>query len=148
MFYSPEAARRIATRFVEKVEHLHLIGVGLPTDLEVANWRESAEGRETYGIEKRIEQRLPLTESGVPLGFEVVSFEFGNFGHSWLCSYLHFEMHNLFGIQPGKYGLMRFEQDARRVYEWIDEDEMKGHRAEPAPYDYWLLVEYPLNLSQ
>jgi hypothetical protein len=86
-----------------------------------------------------------LAEGGQPLGFEVVSFEYGTFGHSWLCSYLHFEMYDLFGIRPRQYGLMRSEQDARRVYEWIQEDKMSGQRADPVPYDYWLLVEYPLD---
>jgi len=86
-----------------------------------------------------------LAEGGQPFGFEVVSFEYGDFGHSWLCSYLHSEMHNLFGIQPGQYGLMRSEQDARRVYEWVEEEGKSNHRVDPVPYDYWLLVEYPLD---
>src|SRR5579859_724327 len=148
MFYSPDAARRIAKRFVGELADLHLIGVGLSLELEESNWREPAPDPEVYGevygIEKRIEQRLPLVEAGQPLGFEVVSFELGDFGHSWLCRYFHFEMHHLFGIQPGQYGLLRSEQDARRVYEWIEEDE-SGQRSEHMPHDYWLLVEYPLD---
>jgi hypothetical protein len=145
MFYSPKAARQITNRFVDVSDNLHLIGVGLPLELEGTNWRELAQDREIYGIEKRIEQRVPMAEGGIPLGFEVASFEYGTFGHSWLCSYLHLEMNKLFGIRPAQYGLMRSEQDARQVYEWIREDEMRGQRAEPAPYDYWLLVEYPLD---
>ena len=145
MFYSPEAANRIANRFLVDFENLHVIGVGLPHELEEANWREPAEGREIYPIEKRIEQRIPLAEGGQALGFEVVSFEYGDFGHSWLCCNLHGEMNNQFGIHPGQYGLIQREQDACRVYEWIEEDDVEGHhRCDPVPYDYWLLVDYPL----
>ena len=120
-----------------------MLGVGLSQELEETNWREPS-GIEPYGIEKRIEQHLRLAEDGRPLGFEVVSYSYGNFGCSWLCNNLHFEMNNLFGIRPKDYGLLDSEQDAKRVYEWIAED---AHRAEPEPYDYWLLLEYPLEIS-
>jgi hypothetical protein len=54
----------------------------------------------------------------------------------------------LFGIRPGSYGLIQREVEARQIYEWIEEeDEMKGRRAEPEPYDYWLLIEHPLEVT-
>ena len=149
MFNSPEAANRFAAHFLVNFENLHLIGVGLPKGLEEKNWREEpTEGQMICGIEKRIEQRLPLAKGGAPLGFEVISFEYGSFGHSWLCNYLHYEIYKLFGIRTGQYGLLQKEADARQIYEWIEEDDMQGRRAEPVPYDYWLLVDYPLSTDQ
>jgi hypothetical protein len=146
MFHSPEAANRFANRFLMDFGNLHLIGVGLPRELEEKNWHEEpTKGQEVYGISKRIELHLPLAEGGRVLGFEVISFEYGSFRHSWLCNYLHYEIHKLFGIRAGQYGLLQKEADARQIYEWIEEDD---RRAEPVPYDYWLLVDYPLSTDQ
>lgn len=149
IFYSPEGASSIAYRFLSELDNLHVIGVGLPLDLEERNWREPiVDEKELYGIDRRIEQHLAIEAGGQPLGFEVASSSYGSFGCSWLCNYLHVDMNELFGIRPGKFGLIQNESEAKQVYDWIAEDEMKGQRAEPEPYDYWLLVEYPLVLGQ
>ncbi len=146
MFHSPAAARHFVTRFIPNTQDLRIIGAGLPAELEIAHWRVSLQdGKTPYGIEQRIERRLPMEPGGQSLGFEVLSFGYGDFGHSWLCNYLHQDMYQLYSIQPSEYGLIQHEQEAQTVYEWILEDEMRGHRAEPEPYDYWLLVDYPLN---
>lgn len=144
MFHTLDAARRFVDQFVPNHDKLLLLGAGLPRHLEVANWREPSKG-ESYGIEKRIEAQLPIVQGGDPLGFDVLSFSYGDLAHSWLCSYLHVEMNQQFGIRPNQYGLLDNEQDAQKIYDWIAEDDMKGHRAEPEPYDYWLLLSYPLN---
>ena len=78
------------------------------------------------------------------LGFEIASFAYHDFGHSWLCSGINQDMYQLYGIHPNAYGLIDTAEDARKVYDWIAEDEMQGRRAEPEPYAYWLLVSYPL----
>lgn len=143
MFYSPDAARRFIRRFLPDTTDLYLIGTGLHKSLEEANWRYPALG-EIIGIDKYIEEHHSLEDGGTPLGFDVVSFSYHDLAHSWLCSYLYLEMNRLFGIRPGQFGLIERQEDARRVYEWIAEDEQRGHRAEPEPYDYWLLVSYPL----
>ncbi len=146
MFYTPDSARHLAQRFLRDITDLHLIGVGLPRELEVAYWREPVQDSDkVYGIEKRIEQRLPIADGGQPLGFDVVSFSYSDFAYSWLGSYLHFEMYKLYGIRPGTFGLLETEEDAKRINDWIAEDEMRGQRAEPEPYDYWLLLEYPMD---
>jgi hypothetical protein len=144
MFHSKESARRFIKRFLPDIQNLYLIEVGLPRELEEKNWREPSE-EEVYGVEKRIEQHLSMETDGEVLGFEVVSFEYGNLGHSWLCSHLDIEMSQLFGIRPNQYGLLNTHDEAKKIYEWIAEDEMMGTRAEPVPYDFWLLVSYPLN---
>lgn len=144
MFYSPAAARRFIRRFDLPTENLYLIGAGLPIHLEAQDWRAFYDEKEDYGIEKRIHQQLPIEEGGQSIGFEVVSFEGGDLSNSWLCSGLEKDMHDLFGIRPNAFGLIDTLEDAIKVYTWIKEDEMKGTRAEPEPYDVWLLLNYPL----
>jgi hypothetical protein len=144
-FISTQTARHFAKRFLPDTTDLSLIGVGLPREIAEIPWRDAAEGDgKLYGVAKHIEKRLPLEHGGSALGFEVVSFDYGDFGHSWLCNYIHEDMAQLYGIRPNQYSLIDTEDDARKVYQWIDEDKMQGRRAEPEPYDYWLLVSYPL----
>lgn len=140
MFYSPDSARRFVERFLPDRSDLFLIGAGLHKSLEATNLREPPTS-EPYPIERRIEQHLPLDEGGTVLGFEVISFSYGDFACSWLCSCLHEEMYNLYGIRPGQYGLLETQESARQIYQWITENK---HRAEPEPYDYWLLISYPI----
>ncbi|HEX2909013.1 MAG TPA: hypothetical protein VHO69_19225 [Phototrophicaceae bacterium] len=102
MFYSTAAARRFIQRFLPDTTNLYLIGAGLPKELEVKDWREFGEG-EIIGIEKRIEKYLPLENSGDILGFEVISFEYQDLAHSWLCGSLHQTMCELFGFHPNKF---------------------------------------------
>jgi hypothetical protein len=85
-----------------------------------------------------------METSGEVLGFEVISFEYGDFSHTWLCSRLDAEMNQLFGIRPNQYGLLNEYDEAKKIYEWIAEDEMMGTRAEPVPYSFWLLVSHSL----
>jgi hypothetical protein len=158
MFYSPEIARRFVERFLTNTADLFLLGVGLHQS-EIAVWDELPEitfggvtlqvnlllqAGQSYGVERQLEQRQRLTDGGIPLGFEVVSFDYNDFGHSWICSGLYEDMQQLFGIRPGQLGLIQTREEAQRVNDWIAEDEQQGHRAEPEPYDYWLLVSYPL----
>jgi hypothetical protein len=145
MFYSPEAARRFIKQFSLNTNNLWLVGTGLPKELEEANWREEIDQNERVeGVEKRIEQHLPIESNGIILGFEVVSYQYHDLSHSWLCNYLQQDMFDLYGIRPNQYGLIDSHDEANKVYNWIAEDDMKGTRAEPEPYDFWLLISYPL----
>jgi hypothetical protein len=147
MFYSPEAARRFIRQFELDTYGLYIIGTGLPEELEEANWREAG-NEDVMGIEKRIEQHLPLETGGSILGFEVASFSYSDYGCSWLCNYLHQDMFDLYGIRPNQYGLIDTHMEAKQVYDWIEEGEKQGvRRAEPEPYDFWLLISYPLKIS-
>jgi hypothetical protein len=140
MFYSPEAARHFINQFVPDVTGLHLIGVGLAKEMEQQYWQEPLEpNRELCGLEKRIEQHLPLIDDGHALGFDVVSFAYCDFEHSWLCHYHHKQVYEMLGIRAGAYGLIPIEEDARRVCDWFN-----ANAPDHAPYDYWLLVDYPL----
>lgn len=161
MFYSVDAAQRFIARFLPNTDGLYLIGAGMYKPLEATGWNLSPEQmrlkntitvnlllqteiRAIEGVEDQIEQHMLLAEGGIPLGFEVVSYAYYNFSHSWICSGIYEDMYALYGIRPGQYGLIQTREDAEKVYEWIAEDDQKGHRAEPEPYDYWLLVSYPL----
>lgn len=143
IFHSTDAARRFIKRFLLDTQNLLIIGTGLPHELEEKYWRED-KLEEVYGIEKRIEQRLPLEDGGQVLGFEVVNFEYGNYGHSWLYSYFHENIYKLSNIRPNKVGLIATEEEAQKIYRWINEDDLRGERTGHEPYDYWLLVSYPL----
>jgi hypothetical protein len=144
-FDSVEAARHFVEQFLSDTSDLYIIGTGLPKAIETMNWHERWYNKEiSYSLEKWVEQREPLEYGGIAIGFEVVSFIINDFGHSWLCSGLDRDMHELFGIRPNDYGLINTAEEARKVYDWIAEDEMRGTRAEPEPYDFWLLVSYPL----
>jgi hypothetical protein len=163
VFYSLDYARRFIKQFLPDASDLYLIGSGLHKELEPAFWQgqlfdvfwgqsrgvlreqSSPKKEQHYGTEKLIKRLLPLERGGKPLGYEVVSGVFyGDFSHSWLCSYLDAEMHELYGMRPNEYGLIDTCAEAKRVYDWIAEDEMQGGRAEPEPYNAWLLVSYPL----
>jgi hypothetical protein len=141
MFHSVDAARAFVRRFNLNHRDLVLIGVGLPKAL-FDLW--SDEAPDAAGISKRIQARLAVEVGGEVLGYDVVSFDYGDFGHSWLCSGLDEDMHDLYGIRPNQDGLITTFDDAKKVYDWIAEDEGKGHRGEPEPYHFWLLMSYPL----
>lgn len=143
MFYSTEAACRFVRRFLPDRDKLYLIGVGLPQELE-ADYRRAESGEEKTGVTQQIGEHSPLESGGTVLGFEIVSFSYHDFGDSWLCSGLEREMHRLFHIHPNPYGLIDTYKEAKKVYDWIAEDDMQGRRAEPEPYYPWLLVSYPL----
>lgn len=85
-----------------------------------------------------------MKAGGNALGFEVASFAYNDFSHSWLCSPIPQEIVKLYGIRPGQLGLIQSEEDARKVYQWVVEDEPEQQRGEPEPYHYYLLVQHPL----
>jgi hypothetical protein len=91
-----------------------------------------------------VNKKVALEIEGNILGFELMSF-FGAWSHSWLCSGLEKDMHELFGIRPNQHGLIDSYEDAKKVHDWIAEDKMQGTRSEPEPYYPWLIVQYPLS---
>jgi hypothetical protein len=143
VFYSLSAARDVRHRFVPNTKDLHLIGVGLHKSLEQNFWRTPLSDQ-IHGVVRQIQRQLNLENGGDILGFEVVGLAFHNLSCSWLCSSIDTDMHKLYEIRPSEFGLINTFNEAKLVYDWIDEDEMKGIRSEPLPYDAWLLVSYPL----
>lgn len=141
MFHSPEAVRTFVKRFDVSTDNLFIIGAALPKELHNA-WLE--EEPDDEGIAKRVKQAIPVEKSGESLGYDIVSYSYTDFAHSWLCSGLEHDMNKLFGIRANSWGLIDTHADAKKVNDWIAEDEGKGTRAEPEPYDFWLLLSYPL----
>jgi hypothetical protein len=137
MFHSTEAIRRFIKQFIpeSKWDGLIIVGVGLHQSCEV-NWREpNPEG--TEGVEVRISGLFPMEEGGNILGFEIASYVYHNFDHTWF-SHLHhrgvFQEHN---IRPGAYGLLQTREQAEIACTYTNEHDKYV-------YDYWLLVSYPL----
>ncbi|MBK9123172.1 MAG: hypothetical protein IPM16_08635 [Chloroflexi bacterium] len=143
VFSNPAAARKFAVRFHLPMDDFWLIGVGWPNvqgGKALPNLLVVRERADTVWHAPVPE----LDRTGIVLGYDVVGVEGGDFSHSWLCSNLQVDMNEMYGIRPNTYGLIDTYEDARRINDWIDEDEMQGFRAEPEPYSTWLLVSYPL----
>jgi hypothetical protein len=145
MFYSPEAVRRFIKHFMANTQNLHIIGVGFPREIAEIGWRGNIRDEKDYGIRKRIQQHLPLESRGEVLGHELVGFEYGDFGHSWICNHIYEEP---LGFRLNERGFISDYDGAKKVYDWIAEDDMKGMRGEPEPYYIWLLVSYPLSMEE
>lgn len=143
-FLSAQTARQFIHQFISDTTDFYLIEVGLPIYFFEEDLRESLAEEHNAGINTRLSQKIPISTDSEALGFEVVGSDPYTFSCSWLCNYIHRDMYELYGIRPNEYGLITDFDDARKVYDWIAEDEMKGTRAEPIPYDFWLLVSHPL----
>ncbi|MDX2141656.1 MAG: hypothetical protein SF123_26450 [Chloroflexota bacterium] len=142
LFYSVDAARAFVEQFELDRDNLFIIGAALPVEHQKI-WLDEEPDNE--GFPKRVKQGIAVEPGGTPIGYDVVSYSYHDFSHSWLCSGLEKDMHELFGIRANALGLLATYDDARKVYKWIAEDECKGIRAEPEPYDIWLLLSYPLS---
>ena len=140
IFGSLRFAQELARNFITDYSGLHMIGIAVHRERVEAVWPRPDLGEETFN--RLIAQGKPLEAGGNPLGFEVVGLDYG-FECSWYCSGLENDMRELFGIRPGKYGLLQSYEDARQVVGWIEEGDL-GTRSEPYPYEAWLIVEYPL----
>lgn len=139
MFYSTDSARAFIQYFIpeSKYDGLMLIGAGLHHSFH-DDWLDDDEKLE--GVEKRILEKLPIETGGQTLGFDISSYAYGDFDHTWF-SHLHyrgvFEEH---GIRPGQYGLLQTQKEAV-----IARDYANLH--DGYTYDYWLLVSYPITLD-
>lgn len=141
VFTSILFARQFVKEFIEDTRDLYLIGIGLHQERQTI-WKREVNREE--GVIKRIKRRLPIEEGGLPIGFEIVSRFHYEFSHSWLCSGLDRDMNELFGLRTNASGLIDTYSDAKMVNDWIDEDDEKGSRGEPEPYDSWLFISYRL----
>jgi hypothetical protein len=141
IFLTVDFSREFASRFLPDTTNLYLLGLGIHKN-NLSDWSETVPDK-AYGLERQVARRQPLASGGERIGYEVVSSYYG-LSHSWLCSGLEREMHNLYGIHPNQYGLIPTYDEAKKVYDWIAEDE-QGLRAEPEPYEVFMLVSYPLS---
>ncbi len=140
LFHSTAAARDFVQRFMANTADLHLIGVGFPQEIAELGWREKT-GDNEWGVIRRVAQQLPVEPGGEVLGHEILSFECNSLGHSWVCNMIYEEP---FGFTPNPHGLIEHYADAKKVYDWLAEDNLQGTRGEPEPYYIWQLIDYPL----
>lgn len=120
-FASPEEAK-IAHEHVGR-PGLHVLGVGfaaadvpgLLADIADGGWDTSA-GSLPERLARR--ERFPYP-SDRRLGFELVGFDSGGW-HTWTCiGGLVADVYRATGVQPGPWGLIQDEQDARRAAQWL-----------------------------
>lgn len=152
--YSLDIAREFIAEFLTDTSDVVLVGIAMNKDMvdgflatnkqKVYFANEHVYKEFIHGVNYVLREGKLLPAGSNLLGFELVGYSYNNLGHSWLCSGIEKEMHELFGIRPNQYGLIDSYEDAKKVYEWIAEDEMQGTRAEPEPYYPWLLVQYPV----
>jgi hypothetical protein len=153
VFYSLNAAQDFTAKFISTKNYL-IFGVGLPKELVNKFLDDNPQTifyPETQTTENMIDgtnlvlsKQQTLESNGNVLGFDILSDSYSDFNHSWLCSGIHKDMFEQFGIHPNKYGLINTYKEANQVYEWIAEDELRGRRSEPEPYYPWLIVQYPI----
>ncbi|WP_449060691.1 hypothetical protein [Planomonospora algeriensis] len=102
---------------------LHVLGVGfaatdvpgLLADIADGGWDASA-GSLPERLARR--ERFPC-RGGRRLGFELVGFDSGGW-HTWTClGGLVADVHRATGVQPGSWGLIQDELDARRAARWL-----------------------------
>jgi hypothetical protein len=121
----------------------HVVGIGLHTSLlESFKSQQSKDVNNGLGLVELVEEKRPLAEGGVPLGYEPLGFEGTSF-HSWLCHYAPNEVQKRFGIRPNRLGLIDKFEDACQVNEYLLET-----GAEPAIWEPWLLIEYAAKASK
>jgi len=145
VFTSKQVAQQFIKQFIPDTTDLYLIEVGLPIYIEQQFWQDEPSELQTDAcIESIIAKHLPVSEDGVILGFDVIGMEYSNLSHSWFCTYIHRDMFELYGIKSNALGLLDEYEDAKKVYEWIEQDENKRARAELVPYDFWLVVSHAL----
>ena len=153
--YSLDIGREFIARFLTDTSDVALVGIAMHKDMvddflaankqKVYFANEGIEKEFIHGVNYVLSEGKHLPTGNNPLGFEVLGYSYNDLGHSWLCSGLEKDMHELFGIRPNQYGLIDSYADAKKVYEWIAEDKMQGTRAEPEPYYPWLIVQYPVS---
>lgn len=86
VFYRQSTAREFADRFL-RITDLCLVELALHDDWVKSYLDEiKTDSKDMeYGVNRAIHRKERATESGIPLGWEVLGYEFGGF-HSWLCN--------------------------------------------------------------
>jgi hypothetical protein len=147
--YTLELAKEFIIEFLLQKDDVLLIGVGLPKPLvddfliqhkqTVFHANEQVYRDALYSVNYALSEGKPLPPDGNALGFEVVSYVYSEFNHSWLCSNLERDIYELFNIHTNEYGLINNYEEAKKGYEWF----IEAKQGEPEPYHPWLLVQYP-----
>jgi len=140
--YSPWVIREFVERFVSEPADLVILGCGIAPDHAarlIRDYRTPPE-RGEYGVFGMIERQVAFEDGGEPLGFEVLSYEYG-LEHSWLCNLLEREAAEQFDMAPDPRGFIDSFADATRVADHANRDDIG---TEPGLWLPWLVVQYPI----
>ncbi|HKF22794.1 MAG TPA: hypothetical protein VKE93_14585 [Candidatus Angelobacter sp.] len=137
-FPSAAVAVEFHRRFVRATDTL-VVGIGLHKSL-FSSFKDQLdkEPNRGLGLIERLEQGIPMADSGKVQGFEPLGFEALHF-HSWICHNLPGEIYKVLGIGPSANGLIATLEDAIRVNEYISRPETG---AEPVVWEPWLIAQY------
>ena len=136
VFTEVEPPLELVDRFVSDAA-THVVGLGLHVSLiESFKSQLAKDMNNGYSLAELVDEKRPLAEGGVPLGYEPLGFEGTSF-HSWLCHYAPNEAYSRFGIRPNQFGLIDKLEDARQVTDYLLQT-----GAEPAIWEPWLLLDY------
>lgn len=144
--FSLQTARTILSEFVTAEVEPIILGLGLHETLidEFSVHATPPKSPPEFapigasGVYLTIQNRLPLEPDGLPLGFELLAFQYG-LDHSWLCNGLETDIHKKLQLKPNEHGFLDSFQDALRAAKYVQRDEVK---AEPGLWLPWLIVKY------
>lgn len=120
-FAGPHEAEAARERVDQPGFHILAVGFatadvpGLLTDIAEGGWGSSA-----GSLPARLARHEPFPHADDQrLGFEVVGFDSGCW-HTWTClGGLVAAVRRAIGVQPGRWGLIKNEQDAHRAARWL-----------------------------
>ena len=140
VFYSLEMAHQFVNAYLDPGCDFKLLGIGLHERLVESFLKNKNLLQENtkYGIYEAVSRREQLDSSGIPLGFEILGYDQGDF-HSWLCDGLHLEIEKEFAYGLNQSGLIDNFKEALNASIFIEQE---GLNAEPGIWMPWLLVEY------
>lgn len=141
-FFSIETAQDFVGQFYPDIKHLFILGLALHTSLVDAfiidNWYDG--GQRQQAVLQALEKRFPPNDREVPLGFDVLSFDWDSF-HSWICvGDEQAAFAETLGIKLNDYGLIgSFETASKLASDYND------YMGEESHYDWtsFLLTECP-----
>jgi len=142
VFYTLAGARQFHRQFLSSGSTVRLFGLALPEDLFPAFLKaaEPGTGEGETGFLACAKAGKALEPGGVPIGWEILGFEYGMF-HSWLCNGLERDVSQVLSIRPNAHGFIGSLDNARRVANFCGQESVG---AEPALWQPWLVVEYSL----
>lgn len=146
-FYDFEAAKTIFKHF-KKNREWKILGVAfnLQQAAKLIDEQPSAPA-ELNGNKKMppsilsstLQRNLALPATGKVLGFDVITINFGEIGHSFLCNGLEKEAQTRFNIALNQFALLSSESDAQKLTEYCNSEDAK---AEPEPWYFCKVIDF------
>ncbi len=140
LFINIDDATTFIKTFASSIPDIVLLGIGLheSSAIKFLSATKPEPGEGMSAIYYSIDKKLPLTEEGQPIGFEILNYGYGHF-HSWLCNDLQTAAKEKLNISPGNLGLISTSELATKVAEYSTRPEVG---AEPGLWLPWLVVQY------